>query len=249
MRLESLGDDKRSVAKGLYLSLVFSLIMFLIWVTANIPQESARALVYGFISLTAVVFIIIDWMFLKKEFIDSVTYENREYRPPPFNKMPFWMLVLLGIFLTFYIFFNVSSTQFSYVSAPTFQSTQFLVENPLFRSLLSGIAGLSENMLFFAVLLPTLYVTFKSRLKVPFIIPLFLAMILTSTVFMFFHFFVYGLSELTAFLSTFIFAFINCVFVFVFRNLFLTDVFHFFNNFFATWFSVGGRVALIIMGG
>ena len=249
MRIETLGSDKRTAKKGIYLSLTFALIMFLLWVTANVPQETAKALIYSFIALTSVVFIMLDWLFVNKEFIDSVTYEDASLRPPPFDKIPFWLLMLIGLILVFYIFFSVSTTQYSYISAPKFQSTEFLTGSPFFRSMLSGIAGLCENLLFYAVLFPTLYSNLNKNKKVPFFISLFLAMILTSTVFMFFHFLVYGFSELTAFLSTFIFAFINCGLVFTFRNMFLTDIFHFFNNFFATWFATGARIAFVIMGG
>ena len=77
---------------------------------------------------------------------------------------------------------------------------------------LSGLVGVIENMLFFEVIFPTLYATFRFK-QINKMTAAILSMSITAAIFMLFHIFVYGYQQVALF-STLVFAFIvpfsNC---------------------------------------
>jgi hypothetical protein len=227
-----LGSDAITKGKALHIIFVFFLFAFLSWAAANSPQDE-KAIFYSILSIGSLLFILIDLALFKRakiEFLDSVTYEPNETRPSFFQKIPNSVMIFLGFMLILFIAFSIANTQFSFVSAPTYSIMTFTQE-PLFRAFMSGMAGIAENLFFFAVMFPTLVAVLNKIFNLPFPAALVFGILGIGVIFVFYHALVYGSANLVASISVFIFGAVNGILVYAFRNLFLSDIFHFFNNF------------------
>lgn len=247
---ENLGVDTITRGKALYFLFSFFLFAFLAFTTANSPENRGTALFYALLGIGSLTFVIFDFISKKKdlEFIDSVTYEPADTRPFFFKKVPNYLFVIMAIALVFFLASRISLTQSSFVGSPTFAALPFFASLE-FSALLSGIAGLAENAFFFALMFPTLVAIMSRFFKFPLIVNVVVGVMFLSFIFTGYHFFVYGLTNIPATAAVWAFAFINGWLVYAFRNLFLSDVFHFSNNFMSTFVGAGGRVGFVIFGG
>lgn len=245
-----LGTDELTRGKALYILGNFLLFAFLTFVTANSPENRDVALFYALLGIGSLSFIFFDF-FSKKaelEYIDSVTYEPSDTRPLFFGKIPFLLIIMLGVVLAFYVAGSVVTTQASFIGSPSFQALPFggTLE---FQAILAAIAGLAENAFFFALFFPTIYSSTERFLGLPELANLGIALVLISLTFTGYHYLVYGLANVPATVAVFVFASINAGLVYVFRNMFLTDVFHGVNNLLTRYTELGGRIGLAIFGG
>lgn len=218
------GSDSLSKAGTLRLAFVFFIVVFLSWVLINIPQEGFRATVYIFLGLFAVVGVLADVVIKKKEYIDTILEEPKEKK---IIKLDTKWLFLLGILITIVFTYRIITVQQSLIDAPIFAVVPF-TDNIVWKAFLSGLVGLVENTFFFSLIFASLATAFSNRVGAA---GIGIGAILTSIVFLLYHFAVYGISDLGAAQAVLFFAGANCLIVYLFKSLIISDIWHFSNNF------------------
>lgn len=167
---------------------------------------------------------------LPEEYIDSVVYERRNDFFGWFDKMPsFGKLMAYIIIIIWGLFMFAIAKQGNQVltTVPEFTSTRF---GPGFDAIISGFAGLQENYFFFSFIAPIGFVLFYNMFGKKFFIGcagflLFAVLIMTV-----FHYWRYGLANLSATISVIEFSFFNGLWCLIARNILLSHSWHFFNN-------------------
>lgn len=209
--------------------LVYSILAFiLLFNLINIPTEFNRALIYLFMFLMATVLLIIDW-FDKYEILDTLTEEPRD-QVFKFLRFRYRYMFIIFFFASIVYSLRVATTGLALVDAPTFEVVQF-GSNTFYRAFLSGIAGLFENFFFFGVILAIIRSNIHFRLRAPFPIASFVAVFATAGVFVMYHSLVYGVTNIIATQSVFLFGFMFGALTVAFKSLVPADMLHFSNNF------------------
>ena len=197
----------------------------------NQPEYQAKAMKYLIFSLITLIVWTLDFTISKDKaqqgIINVVTIEKETI----LGKLPMSLnLLSKGFILIFAIavFFFISSTQQSIVSSPEFQVIE--LGNTGIGILTLALVN-SENLFFFGFLAPTLFGLFYFIFRKQPIIALFLAVILSASIFMSYHVLAYGFNDMISMMIVFGFGFINTVWVLIMRNLLFCDAVHFSNNF------------------
>jgi len=209
-----------------YFLFIISVITFLAWSAIGVGYDIAKTRMvnyYLWLCLISVAFILFDNL-TKKEFgeIDTVTIEKTPIHPK--------FLVLIGFVISIFMVFRIQSTKTAFVPYPQFQLFDYRLPN----ALLSGVAGIVEDMFFFAFLLPTIFAVLNRRVFQNFVISAFFSILATALLFMLFHIFVYGLANQPAFFASFVFGLISSSLVILTRSIILSHFLHFTNNFVAS---------------
>jgi len=187
-------------------------------------------------------FVIADWIIKKGnitefEYIDSVTEEPDEKRPIFLKNIPYKYIFIIGLLFFGMTYWQTSTYKQSIVSAPIFQAFPFATD-PVFLSLMSGIVGLIENLFFFGWMFPTVYANlskFGEYVSFP------SSVMIVALVFMFYHWGVYGFADVVASTSVLMFGISNCILVYLFRSLTISNFWHFGNNF---WISLSKLIQI-----
>ena len=178
-----------------------------------------------------------DYRFGKITSASTVSEEPRNLRPFRFlRNITNTQLFLFTIVLCFAIFFNLTSNGMSIIGVPTF-SVMSVSKGVLYNSLTTAFVAIPETLLFFGLIFPTIYALIYKTIKEP-MTTLLLAIILASSVFSIFHWSVYGVANLSATISTFIFGIFNCLWIYSFRSSYSLIMIHAVNNFVAVFFSM-----------
>lgn len=214
--------------------------VILLWNLVNAEGYFKYALVYLAFMTLPLILNVYDWFF---KLGWTVTEEPKSTRPFGFlKKLPTKYHALIILFVCLFLLFTITSRGTAIITAPTFQSPEF-VENSLYGAVMSGFVAFPETLMFFCTLFPFifswLYIKTKSE-SISLIGGIFLASLLFSL----FHLSVYGTVNLGATIATFIFGALNCVWLYLFRSSTGLIIIHFVNNFVAISFSVVG-VAII----
>lgn len=180
--------------------------------------------------------------------LDTIGYENNS--PLPFLNS-FWAQVIGSVILSIVFALRIQITGNAFVKAPTFSLTiPFLSELGLSQKVVSGVisgltAGIVESIVFFGFIFPTLYAFFKKQ-ELADIVALILAMLLATTIFTGFHFWVYGY-EFVILFSVFVFGILQCLFAYVFRSMTPLFMTHFINNLLVSLLVLSGYAIQIII--
>ncbi len=209
-----------------YFLFVILVVVFLAWSAIGVGYDIAKARMvnyYLWLSLISIAFILFDNL-TKKEFeeIDTVTIEKTPIHPK--------FLFLIGLVISIFMAFRIESTKTAFVPIPQFQLFDYRLPN----AILSGVAGIVEDMFFFAFLLPTIFAFLNKRVFNNSIISAFLSILIIAFTFMLFHIFVYGLANQPAFFASFIFGLISSSLVVLTKSIIISHFLHFTNNFVAS---------------
>ena len=226
-KVEGLGSDKTTKGRAIRFALIFGLGVFLSWNLLNVPAEQFRATAYIVLSVFFFIGVFYDIIFKKKEYIDTILEEPKEKMIIPVSRK--WIFVL-GIIITVFFTYRIVTLQQAIVDAPKFQIAEF-TQNPYWGAFLSGLVGLVENAFFFSLIFPTIAANIGSKVGSS-TAGAISAIILASMVFLGYHFFVYGLTDIAASQAVLFFGIVNCIIVYVFRSIIVADLWHFSNNFF-----------------
>jgi|SRR3990167_127435 len=224
----AMGSDEITAAKAFRLLLLLVFGAFIVFTIANIPALSNWAIIFGF--MTVVSFLaIVAGKFKKVEIIDTVTEEPASTRPAIIQSLGPYAVWITAIFFVLFSIFTITRTQQAIVAAPTF-SVATLAADPLFSSIITGLVAIPENQFFFGFIFPTIAAILIRQFGLPSFAGVLGGMIITPFIFMGYHSLVYS-GNLVAGNSVLLFGAVNCILVWVFRSLIVSDAWHFSNNF------------------
>lgn len=226
---KGLGSDNfAEKGKLLRIGLFFTVSVLLLWNLVNIPEEFARATVYSFFTIVFLLFLLYDKALKKAEYIETISEEPKEYRPPIFNKLNFKWVFGIFFVLSIILTINIARTGLYLVDAPLFQSSDFLIQNTFYKAFLSFVVGVVENSFFFGAIMPSIAVTIAAKTNMIIGVPS--GVVLSSGIFTLYHFLVYGFTNIVATQTVFLFGIIFAVITYLFRSLTPADLLHGFNN-------------------
>jgi len=209
--------NKYKIYYFLFLIVVFS---FLAWSAIGVGSNTSKARMvnyYMWLGLVALAFILFDNLTIGKfEEIDTVTIEQTPIHPK--------YLLIFGLILAIIMSWRILTTQTAFIPYPSFQLFDYRLPN----AILSGVAGIIEDMFFFAFLLPTIFAILNKYYQNGILSGL-LAILIISFTFMGFHLFVYGANQ-PALLMTFFFGIISSTLVITTKSIIISHFLHFFNN-------------------
>jgi membrane protease YdiL (CAAX protease family) len=213
--------NKYKVYYILFLLLIFA---FLAWSAIGVgadPVKRRMVNYYMWMGFVALAFILFDNLTFKKfDIIDTVTIEKTPIHPK--------FILFLGFVLSILMSWRIITSQTAFIPYPTFQ----FFDHKLPNAVLSGVAGIIEDLFFFSVLFPVIYALLNMQLQNKFISGV-LSCFSISFIFMLFHLFVYGTNQ-PALLMTFLFALLSSSLVFLTRSIIISHFLHFSNNFVAS---------------
>ena len=226
-----------SAKKAMYIIFVMFTVLSLILISLVDPTETAKVQFYWQLSAIALIFFGLDMVWAKQKggsILATATWESQDLfgKITPSRER---MIIIIGVAIAGLAFFNVIATGFSLVGTPA----NLLQTVPLGKTgeiLITVSAAVSENMLFFYFIMPTVFSIIFYITKNPWVAFILGVIIISPAIFSLYHFGVYGTSVLTATLSTWVFGLVNCVMVFIFRNPVFSDAFHISNNLSASLF-------------
>lgn len=235
-----------------YLVFMVFMIFFLNWASINSAvQYQVRAT--GFMIIGIIGLIV--WLFDKitekegeesEALIETCIWEKESL----FGKLEgikFFVYIMFCIGFAIFIFFNTFITGYSVIGAPAqlFQAIDIGVGGDIAIS----IAGaMIENLLFFYIIMPTIFGILWFVTKNKYFAFMASVFILTPLIFMGWHFGVYGIENVSAMISVYLFGSICSFFTFIFRTPIFADLFHISNNL-GVLFAKTTRVAFVILGG
>jgi membrane protease YdiL (CAAX protease family) len=209
--------NKYKIYYFLFLVIVF---IFLAWSAIGVgamPDKARMVNYYMWLGFIALAFILFDNMTAKQfEQIDSVTIEDTPVHPKYY--------LIIGAGLAIFISWRIITTQTAFVPYPSFQLFDYRLPN----AILSGVAGIIEDLFFFAFLLPTFYAFINSHFQNN-IMSAVLSIIAIAFLFMSFHLFVYGTNQ-PALLMSFIFGLVSASLVLGTKSIIISHFLHFTNN-------------------
>ena len=234
--VHELSSDKFTFSKGIYLSILSLMTIFLLFNLVNIVQNQFLATVYVFLYLFSVIHFLFDYHPKFKGWFDTITIEPRSDRPLGLRNLPRWVDLTLIVAIVGFTLFQTSQSKLSIIASPSFQSLPTsIIGNPYFLAGISFIVGAIEHLFFFAVVLGLIY-SVSRRMNIPPTFAVILTIFLTTGVFTMFHFFVYGTAEQAAFTATFVFGFANSLLAIFLRDQTIGTIWHGSNNFFVSLF-------------
>jgi len=205
----------------LFLLLVFA---FLAWSAIGVGADPVKRRMinyYMWMGFVALAFILFDNLTFKNfEIIDTVTIEKTPIHPK--------FILMIGFALSILMSWKIMTSQTAFIPYPTFQ----FFDHRLPNAVLSGVAGIIEDLFFFSLLFPVIYALLNRQLQNKFISCV-LSSFSISLIFMLFHLFVYGANQ-PALLMTFIFGLMSSLLVFLTRSIIISHYLHFTNNFIAS---------------
>ena len=241
-------SDSITTGKRIYIFVIIVFMLTLIWFTINYPAKADIAQIYWWLMMSSLIIWAID-LGLKKngtELIDTGWFESESliFGKIEGNKMLafFALSVVVGLA----VFSQIIFTGQSFVGTPV-MSHQILDLGITGEVMLTTIAAVAEDLLFFGFIPFAIFGILFMLTKNPYIAFVF-AIVFNPFIFMFYHFYVYGLENMSASVSVWVFALINTVIVMIMRNLMMTHFFHVFNNL-GTVFRKGAQIGMIIFGG
>jgi hypothetical protein len=209
--------NKYKIYYFLFLILIFA---FLAWSAIGVgamPEKARMVSYYMWLGLVALAFILFDNLTSKKfEVIDSVTIEET----PIHTKY----ILIIGFAFAILMSWKILTTQTAFIPYPAFQLFDYRLPN----AILSGVAGIIEDMFFFAFLFPTIYALLNTHFQNN-ILSSVLSVLLTAFTFMSFHLFVYGANQ-PALLMSFLFGLLSSTLVLITKTIIISHFLHFFNN-------------------
>ena len=235
----SFGSEKVNPYKFKFI--IFLLIVYLIGFFFMIPANQVEtSVIVKFLVLGIIFFIpyLMDLFFIKKELpLDTVVFEKNSPFPILNNHKTNLIISLIIGFLTF---LWVRTTGLALIQQPTFHIGEgFFAFSKGINAFLSGLLpGVFESLVFFAFLFPTIHALINKYSK-SFFISFLIAAIISSLLFMSFHFWVYGYNQ-QALLSTLLFGFENVLLIYLFRSVYPCITIHFFHNLAVALFSILG---------
>lgn len=218
------GFNSGSIARLVFYSF---LLVFFYWIMVNIPQEFNKMVVYtGFLFIGLLMFAL-DRIIKRREYIDTIFEEGQERRPFIFNKISTKAMVIFFTLFSIVFFFSMWKSGFAIVGSPTFDVIPFS-DNRIWAALLSGLVGIAENAVFFAFIFPSVAAILSSRLG---ILGVPMSVGITTGVFTFYHFLIYGPSNVVGTTAVITGGIIFCLLSYFFRSQTPGDMIHFTNNF------------------
>lgn len=219
---------RESPDKKYYFFFAMAVMLFLFWARIGVASPESRSMIdfYLLFGGFGLMFMLADYIGGKSlGFIDTVTIEKPM---PMFSFLTTKTNLIIGSVFGILLSLIILQKQTAWISYPKF----LIGTSQTFNSVLSGMAGIVENWVFFSILFVTLYNNFDGNKISAFL----KASAITSFIFMFFHIFVYSVSAQALF-ATASFAIINCLLVATTRTIIYSDFLHFFNNYTASQIS------------
>lgn len=217
-----------------YLALVIAMIFFLNWASINATVTyQARATGFMILGIIGLIIWVVDKVIENgggeaEGIIETSTWETEA----SFGKFGGWkfgayVLVCLGIGI--FIYFNTIVTGYSVIGAPAMMLQA--IDIGAGGNIAIAVAGaLVENMLFFYIIMPTLFGILFYTTRNGIFSMIASVFLLTPFLFSMWHLGAYGLENISATISVYIFA-VTCGFMtFVFRTPVFADIFHIANN-------------------
>ena len=245
-------NDRVGLGKAIGLVIYIFLIFFLTFLVANADASvKATADFYFKLGMFGILLVIAD-IAIKRIAIrgrtdvdvpDTITHE---FKSPIFGSFPRWVKILVigGSLIAGGLYAMSVSNQniVALISSPSFQAVQL---GQTGEAILSGIAGIQEDLFFWGgmagVLFSIFILIFKSKW-----IPLAIIFFLVPTIFMFYHIGRYG-ENATALNSVLFFGFIAMGVTLITGSLITAHAIHFANNAAITFFSqTGTDISLIL---
>ncbi len=212
-----------------YFVLIIVLFAFIAfsWIGQVSIEKKMMVSFYAWLGLLSIAFILFDNLTTKKfDFIDTVLIEKTPVSPKIIAMIAIAMSIVLGT--------RIFTQHKAFVPYPTFQFFDHSVPN----AILSGVAGIMENMFFFSFLFPTIYILLSKYLFKEKYMSAIISILLSSFIFMMYHIFVYAVNEV-ALVSCFLFALLNTSLIYIFRTTMIADALHFTNNVIASLVMAG----------
>ena len=239
----TLGTDEGSNIKGIaYIG--YMLGMFILWWMMINTTEAMYTTIFMMGIIMFFVAEVIDILTKGRMSISTVSEENPKTRPFGFDKITNLQLFYLTVIISIGIIFSSLSSKMSIIGVPTFSTATMQSQSLLSSSFLVGFVSLPETLAFFCVIFATVFAITNYIIKEP-LISFLIASGIASTIFMSYHFSVYGIQNLAGSISCFMFGWLNCLWVFLFRSTYSLIIFHFLLNFLAIFFSmsiIGGLI-------
>ena len=232
----TLSSDSLTGKKISYLILMTIVLLTLSFYTINVEGVMQQALIYWILLITAIVIWVMSKVIEAKKGLDfpnPILWEDTT----TFGKLStktHIAILLVFILIGSYLFSQIGSAPtFQIVSSPHFQLIKF---SPTVGSILDGVAGMVEDLVFWGIVLPLIFGISYYFTK-NFVIALIIALMLTPFIFMSFHIGVYGFNQIVTMQKVYIFGFLMSLLVYTFRNVLLASCIHFANNASLSYFS------------
>jgi len=228
---EQIGDGKGKSwsYRKYYYMYAFVTFAFIFFVWIGIRDVSQFQTVVYYIALSGFAFglmLLNDFFFKGKSGVyDTINVEKTPISPK--------IIAVIAILVAVLFAWRIATTNQAFVPYPTFS----LLDIPALGALASGMFGLAENIFFWGLFFPTIFLLLNMRTK-NFFVAAIGAILILSSGFVTFHWFVYAINQM-AMITTFIFGMLNCILVLAFRSLWVSDAVHFCNNFVASLLKSG----------
>jgi len=246
-----ISTDEIGLGKVLVILFYLFITLIILWFSANYPEEQATATWYFGLSMFGLIMITMDLVIKKAGGIKIPDVPNTIIweKGPLFAKFgKRWPIIMVGVAAAFAVgnFFLIGShTITQIVAAPTFQAVEL---GSAGTALMSGLAGISENMIFIYFLPATIFALIAYFTKNP-ILALILAILISMPTFAVYHFLRYGTAQITNTVNVAIMAGIWTTIAFLTRNTLISDAWHFSNNAaIIYWSSVGSSAITLWIG-
>ena len=233
-----LGSDEITLAKAIRILLLLTFGAFIVFTISNIPSLINWAIIFGFMTTVSLLAIFGDKIDKRFEVFDTVTEEPASIRPSFIQGLGPYVIWIAAIFFALFSIFTITRTQQAIVAAPTF-SVATLAADPLFSSIITGLVAIPENQFFFGFIFPTIVALLVGRFGLPVFAGTIGGMIITRFIFMGYHSLVYS-GNLVAGNSVLLFGAVNCILIWAFRSLIVSDAWHFSNNFIIAFLKSSG---------
>ena len=169
------------------------------------------------------------------EIIETTTIDE-----PPVEWLGIKTQILIGLLLAGLVFWKITTTGAAFVDAPKWS----IFDSPVTNAIFSGLVGIVENLIFFAIIPPTAFAICMLYSENPWM-SFMVMLVVGMSVFTTYHSWRYGYDEM-ALLSVASFAMINIVIVHFTKSIIISDIIHFTNNF-ALGAGYATRVALSVV--
>lgn len=222
---DRLGSDDSFIGnKGIYLLYILLIYGILFFGVLGAGQP-ARDVIYFYIIFGVVMGTmpyVIDNLTKERSSIEDLDTVGIE--EPPAEWLSVKTQIIIAAIATVVLGVRIAQSQSALVSAPVLGIFDSVIGN----ALLSGLAGVVENHVFFGFMFPTFYAFTMNRTDSA-AVALPVGMAAAIGTFMAYHAWRYGFSE-AALVSVAFFAAINVASVFLTRSMIISDALHFSNN-------------------
>jgi len=191
----SLGSDENTAGRAVYLMLIITFLFIFTFSLANLTQAGRDlATFYLLFAIPPLIAIVVDMVMRKVggklELPDTITVEKESPIFGDIGRSGKALIVAGSLIVAGFLFLYIGGrSQLTLVSAPTFQAIE---PGPFGNAVLSAIAGAgAEDVAFWGVMLPSMYVVFYRLLRPKFgrkFLAVLVSILLAASLFTVYHF-------------------------------------------------------------